>query len=69
MPVPDSEFIADLDRNVAKTEVALAAYVAKLPTADQHQKARLLGDIRASLKCLSILGRVRRQWIASGYEH
>ncbi len=69
MPVPDSEFIAELDRNVAKAELALAADVAKLPTADQHQKQRVRGDIRATLKCLSILGRIRRQWIACGYEH
>lgn len=67
--VPDAEFIAELDRNVAKAELALAADVAKLPSADQNQKQRIRGTIRLKLKCLSILARVRRQWIASGYEH
>lgn len=69
MPVLDAEFIANLDRNVAEAETALAAYVAKLPTLDQRQKRRLRGDIRATLRCLSTLARIRAQWIAAGYEH
>lgn len=69
MPVPDSEFIADLDRNVAAAEAKLASDAAMLLTLDQRGKQRVRGSIRMTLKCLSILARVRRQWIASGYEH